>query len=330
MSRASRRRFLVAFGALGALAAARAHSQGHAPQAQIAVLSDSTGNVAEARWLAFRDRLRELGYVEGKNLAIAWRFSGGVQSRLPSLAAELVALKPSVILTVTTPATQAAMKATASIPIVFVGAGEPVESGLVASLARPGGNVTGTTNMSGALSGKWLEILIAIKPGARKFAFLGQGNNRGFASVLRSTQTAASALGVSVRPLEATNPREVEQAFELMRSEKFDALMVASSPVILSQGEQIVDLAARHRLPALYSRDEYLGLGGLLSYGPDRNAYFRRSAEYVQRILQGTRPSDLPVEEPSRFVLVINMKTARALGLNMPQSLLLRADRLIE
>jgi len=327
MSAMSRRPFLLA---LGALAAGSALAQGQLPQSRIAVLSDSADSATSPRWQAFRDRLRELGHVEEKNLAIEWRFSGGVQSRLPALAAELVALKPQVILTVTTPATQAAMKATPTIPIVFIGAGDPVESGLVASLARPGGNVTGTTNLSSELSGKWLEILIAIKPGAKKFAFLGQTNNRGFVSVLRSTQSAANALGVSLQPLDATSPGEVDQAFALMRAESFDGFIVASTPVILPQRKQIVALAARHRLPALYALDEYVEAGGLLCYAPDRNAYYRRSAEYVQRILQGARPSDLPVEEPSKFELVINLRTAKALGLRMPQSLLVRANRVIE
>jgi putative ABC transport system substrate-binding protein len=328
MMQASRRRFLTATGAL--FASGLVHGQSGAAQARIAILSDAKDDSTGALWRAFHARLGELGYVEGKNIAITWRFSDGVQSRLPSLAAEVVTLKPHVILTVSTPATQAVMKASSTIPIVFVGAGEPVESGLVASLARPGGNVTGTTNMSGALAAKWLEALIAIQPGASTFAFLGQTQNRGFTAVLRSMQNAANALGVSVRPFEASTTRDVEQAFERMRAERFDGFIVASSAAILSHREQIVDLAARHKLPALYARADYVTAGGLLSYGPDRHAYYRRSAEYVQRILQGARPADLPVEEPSKFELLINMRTARAIGFKMPQSLLLRADRLIE
>ncbi len=328
MSLVGRRRVLFAAAAL--VAAAGVRGQASKRGVHIAILSDSIDTAAAARWRSFHERLRELGYVEGGNLRISARYSEGQQSRLPALAAELVALAPDVIVCATTPATLAAKKATSILPIVFIGSAEPVETGLVASLARPGGNVTGTAIISAEMSGKWIELLIELSPGAGKFAFLGQATNPGIVVVFRSMQAAASSVGSSARLLEATNPTEVDQAFAVMVAEKFDAFMVASAPVILPQSRQIVELAAHHRLPGLYARDEYLAVGGLLSYSPDRNAYFRRSAEYVHRIVQGTKPADLPVERPTKLDLVINLRAARALGLKISQSILLRADRVIE
>ena len=328
MGLVGRRRVLLAGGALAATAGV--YAQAPARAAHLAILSDSIDTAAAPRWRAFHQRLRELGYREGANLRISARYSEGVQSRLPGLAAEMVALAPDVIVCATTTATLAAKRATSVLPIVFIGAAEPVDTGLVASLARPGGNVTGTAIVSAEMSGKWMEILKEISPGARKFAFLGQASNPGLAVVFRSMQAAAASLDSSAQLLEATDSAQVDQAFAVMVAEKFDAFMVASAPVILPHSRQIVELAARHRLPGLYARDEYIAEGGLLSYTPDRDAYFRRAAEYVHRIFQGTRPADLPVERPTKFYLVINLKVARALDLKIPQSILLRADRVIE
>lgn len=322
-----RRRILLASAALLAAAAARAQAPGRT--VHLAILSDGKEGIVAPRWGFFFERLRELGYTRSGNLRITERSSGGAQARLLELAAELVALSPDVIVCQTTPATSAAKRATSVIPIVFIGAAEPVETGLVASLSRPGGNVTGTAIMSAEMAGKWLEILSEIKPGAKRFAFLGQ-DNAAIAVVLRAMEAAAAERGASARLLDATSATAVDAAFALMRAEKYDAFMVASAPVILPQARQIAALAAREGLPGLYARDEYLEAGGLVSYTPDRNAYFRRGAEYVHRILQGARPGDLPVERPTKFELVLNMKAARAQGLRLPPSFMLRVDRVIE
>ena len=222
------------------------------------------------------------------------------------------------------------MQATSTIPIVFTAAAEPVEMGLVASLARPGGNVTGQAIMSAQVSAKWIEILTEIAPRARKFAFLGQASNQAIVAVFRSMQETASAHNFSVRLMEAIDPGAVDRAFKVMVAEKFDGFMVASAPVLLPHRQQIVDLAVRHRLLAVYARNEYVTAGGLLSYAQDRNAMFLRTADYVHRILQGAKPSNLPVEQPTKFELVINMKTAKAMGLTIPQTVLIRADQVIQ
>jgi putative ABC transport system substrate-binding protein len=320
----------VLFASVALLAAARAHAQATGRAIHLATISDSHEGGDAARWQVFYDRLRELGYREGWNLRVSARYSQGAQDRLPALAAELVALAPDVIACGTTPATHAVKRATTTIPVVFIGAAEPVETGLVASLSRPGGNVTGTAIMSAEMSGKWIEMLREISPGAKKFAFLGQASNQGIAVVYRSMQAAATAIGATARLMEATSAVEVESAFAEIARGRYDAFMVASAPVLLPQRQQIVELAARHRIPGLYARDEYVAAGGLMSYTPDRRAYFRRAAELVHRIIEGTRPADLPVERPTKFELIVNLKTAAAIGLKIPASILLRADRVIE
>ena len=328
MSRIRRRQFLIAGGVLISAPLARPQPAGR--QARIAILDDAREGADAARWHSFRSRLQELGYVEGRNLVIEARFSQGAPERLRALTAELIAVSPDVIVVSTTPATRAAMQATSAIPIVFAAVGAPVETGLVAGLARPGGNVTGLTIMSAEISAKWIEILTVIAPGARKFAFLGQASNQAVAAVFRSMQETARERNFFVQLMEATDPGAVDRAFELMVAEKFDGFMVASAPILLPHRQQIVDLAVRHRLPAVYSRDEYVTAGGLLSYAPDGNALFRRAADYVDRILRGAKVANLPVEQPTKFELVVNLKTAKALGISISQSILLRADRVIE
>lgn len=328
MSRIRRRQFLIAAGALISAPLARPQPAGR--QVRIAILDDAREGADAVRWHSFRSRLQELGYVEGRNVVIDARFSQGAPERLRALTAELVALSPDVIVVSTTPATRAAMQATSAIPIVFTAVSEPVETGLVASLARPGGNVTGLAIMSAQISAKWIEILTEIAPGARHFAFLGQASNQAVAAVFRSMQETARERNFFVRLMEATDPGAVDRAFELMVAEKFDGFMVASTPVLLPHRQQIVELAARHRLPAVYARNEYVTAGGLLSYAPDGNALFRRAADYVDRILRGAKASNVPVEQPTKFELVVNLKTAKALGISISQSILLRADRVIE
>jgi len=252
-----------------------------------------------------------------------------VRSRLPALAAELVTMAPDVIAVVTTPATRAVMGATSTIPIVFSN-GDPLGAGLVSNLARPGGNATGQSIMSVENATKYLEFMIALVPGTKKVAMLGQASNRTIASVFRTVQSLAKSRDISVRLLEATQPNEVDSAFETMAREQFDGFITSSAPVVLRHRRQIVDLAARHRLPGVYPRREYSAIGGLLSYEADRVRIFRTMAEQVHRVLKGAKPGDLPVQQPTKFILTINLKTAEALGLTVPRSILLLADQVVE
>jgi len=328
MSQVGRRQFLLA-GAAMLAAPRKGAGQPRGEQVRIAIFEDGNQGATEALWREFRGRLRELGWVEGKNVSFVSRFSQGKRDRLPELAAELVGLAPDVIVAATTPASRAAMRATSSIPIVFI-TGDPLGGGLVSNLARPGGNATGQSIMSAELSAKWLEILAELVPGTKNIAMLGQASNRSLVAVFRSLQQAAEARGISVRLLEATQPQEIDSAFETMAREGFDAFITASALTVLRHRRQIVDLAARYRLPAVYSRDEYVAAGGLLSYAPNRVAAFRSLADQVQRVLEGANPGDLPVQQPTKFDLTINLRTAKALGIEIPTSVLLRADRVIE
>jgi len=296
---------------------------------RIAIFEDGSKGATESLWREFRGRLRELGWIEGQNVSYIERFSQGERSRLPSLAQELVASAPDVIAVVTTPATRAAMHATSSIPIVF-STGDPVGAGLVSNLARPGGNATGQSIMSIELSTKWFEVVAELVPGAKKVAMLGQASNRTTFKVFRTAQKAAAAREISLHLLEATQPGEVDRAFETMVQENFDAFIVVSAPVVLRHQRQIVALAARHRLPGVYAREEYVVAGGLLAYTPSRVALFRNMADQVQRVLQGASPGDLPVQQPTKLDLTINMRAAKAMGIEIPPSVLLRAERVIE
>ena len=328
MGQISRRQFLFSAGAL--LAGRSALAQPAGRPARIALLAAAREDASAALWRTFRGRLRELGYVEGQNLVIEARFAQGASERLPALAAELVGLKPDLIVASGTSETLAALRATSTIPIVFTSSADPVKTGMVASLARPGGNVTGQSSMYTVISAKWIEMLLELVPGAKQIAFLGLTSNEAIRINFRSMQEVARPRGVAVRLLEAGTPGAIERAFEVMVAEKFDGFMVAAAASLLANRRQIVELAARHRLPATYARDEYVAAGGLLSLGTDADHQYRRAAEYVHRILQGAKPADLPVEQPTKFELVVNLKTARALGLKIPQSILLRTDRVIE
>ncbi len=297
---------------------------------RIGVLDEGQEDVQAEYWRAFRDQLQKLGYAEGKNLVIEARFAQGVSARLHAQAAELVALKPDLIVTATTLPTQAAMKATSGIPIVFVSAGDPVKSGLVASLARPRENVTGQSIMTTQLAVKRLEMLLEVAPVKRKIAYLGQSSNPLRTEEVQTLQEIGQSRGVAIRLLDVSAPDAIVRVFELIVREKFGGLLVAASPVLFAHRKTIVDLAARNRLPAVYPREEYVAAGGLLSYGRDVVAGYRRAADFVHRILQGAKPSDLPVEQSASFRTVVNLATARALGIKIPQSILVRADQVIE
>jgi putative ABC transport system substrate-binding protein len=273
--------------------------------------------------------LRELGYVEGQNLAVEARGAEGHVDRLPELAAGLVRAGVEVIFTNGYPATVAAKNATKTIPIVFSTHVDPVGTGLVVSLARPGGNVTGFTLMGPELAGKRLELLREAMSGVSRFAILMNMANPGFEPTLRQTESAARSLGVSLHLLEANAPAEFERAFTSMVERGATALHVQLDPMFLAQRARLVELAAKHRLPALYDLREFVDGGGLISYGPRLSEELRRTAAHVDKILKGAKPADLPVEQPSRIELVVNTKTAKVLGLTIPQSVLLRADEII-
>ncbi len=278
---------------------------------------------------AFRQGLRDLGYVEGQNITIEPRWAEGRFERLPDLAAELVRLKVDVIVSVVTQASLAAKNATRTIPIVMVAAGDPLGSGLVANLARPGGNVTGPSSMYADLAGKQLELLMKTTPKVSRVAVLWNPANAVWqAQMLRQTEGAARALRLQLQLLEARGPDELEGA--AMTRERASALLVQVDVIFALHARRMADLAAKRRVPAMYGAREHVEAGGLMSYAPNVLDLFRRAATYVDKILKGAQPGDLPVEQPTKFELVINRKTAKALGLTIPQSLLQRADQVIE
>ena len=283
---------------------------------------------------AFRQGLRDLGYVEGRNLVIEYRYSEGKPEWFAALAAELVALKVDVIVASSTPAALAAKQATRTIPIVLTGAGDPVTSGLVTSLARPGGNVTGLSILSPELVGKRLELLTQAVPGVSHVAVLWQPGGglgeRTEKDMLKGAEVAARALGVRPQFVEARGSADFDRAFSDMTRARAGALTVLPSPMLNNERRRLVDLAAKNRLPAVYPLRVFVDVGGLMSYGANLADMFRRAATYVDKILKGAKPADLPIEEPTKFELVINLKAAKALGLTIPQTLLQRADQVIQ
>jgi putative ABC transport system substrate-binding protein len=279
---------------------------------------------------AFRQGLRELGYVEGRNIVIETRSAEGKSERLPGLAAELVRLTVDVIVAASPPATEAAKQATSTIPIVFALSGDPVAAGLVASLARPGGNVTGLATISQDLVGKQLELLKEVAPKISRVAVLQNPSNSGHALSLPSAEGAARTLGVQLQIQKAGNPAEIEAAFAAMTRQHAGGVLVLRDALFREQRTQIAALAAKRRLPAVYGLREQAEAGGLMAYGASAPYNFRRAATYVDKILKGAKPADLPVEQPTKLELVINLKTAKALGLTIPPSLLGRADHVVE
>src|SRR5215813_4554691 len=280
---------------------------------------------------AFRQELRDLGYVEGQNLAIAYRGAEGQDERLPALAAELVGLHVDVMVAVGPTATRAAQHATPTLPIVMTGTADPVGAGLVASLARPGGNTTGVSLMMAELPGKRLEILKETVPQSTRVAVLANPAFEVYPLYLHNLTVAARALGLHLQVVEVRNAEELDPAFAAMTRERTDALMVLADPLLMDTLlGQVADLAATHRLPAMYTWRMYVEAGGLMSYGPSLLERHRRAATYVDKIFKGANPADLPVEQPTQFELVINLKTAKALGLTIPASVLLQADEVIK
>jgi ABC-type uncharacterized transport system substrate-binding protein len=281
-------------------------------------------------WNAARQGLRELGYVEGQNITLEVRWAEGRTDRLPELVAELVRSKVDVLVVATTPAALAAKNATRTIPVVFVAVGEAVESGLVANLARPGGNLTGLTLLNAEISGKRLELLKESLPRISRVAVLTNPGNPIHTVFWRQTLTAAKTLGLKLQPIQVRASEDFEEAFQAATSGRADALLAFDDSLTVGYRTRLVALAAKHRLPTMYGLREFPDAGGLVSYGPNFPDQYRRTGTYVDRILKGARPADLPVEQPTKFELVINLKTAKALALTIPPSVLARADEIIQ
>jgi putative ABC transport system substrate-binding protein len=320
-----RRAFL---GTLAFLAAPRS-SEGQ-QAAKVARIGWVGGETCSRQCEAFRQGLRDLGYVEGRDVVIEYRDYGGKLDRLPALMTDLVALKVGVIVVPNTPAAVAAKQATTTIPIVFTSVGDPVASGLVTSLRRPGGNVTGFSVVAQDLVGKLLELLKQAVPDVSRVALLVNANDRAKNERLEAAAVAARALGVQLQVVEARSPADLDRAFSDMTRARAGALAVLPTPMFSIERRRLVDLAANSRLPTMFPYSEFVDAGGLMAYGPNLVDLSRRSATYVDKILKGAKPSDLPVEEPTKFDLVINLKTAKALGLTIPPSLLARADQVVQ
>lgn len=309
--------------------AARAQQVGRV--SRIGLLSSASPSAGADRLLAFKQGLHALGYDEGRNLIIEYRWAEGRDDRLPALAADLVRLKVEMIVTQGTLATAEARKASAAMPVVFAVAGDPIAAGLVSSLARPGGNVTGLAVMGSEMTAKRLELLREAVPGVTRVAALWNPGNASSRPELQQTEAAARTLGLQLQSVEVRDPRLLEQAFAAMTKQSAGALIVLSDSMLFGQRMRIADLAVQHRLPAIAWTPEFAESGRLLMvYGPNVAEMHRRAAAYVDKILRGASPADLPVEQPTRFELAINLKTAKTLGLTIPPSLLLRADRVVQ
>ena len=305
-------------------------AQGPARIRRIGLLSAHSASSTASWHQAFRGGLTDLGWTEGKNIAIEYRYAEGRSERAHDLATELVKLKVDIIVASVTPDAIAAQRATRTIPIVIVAAGDAVAMGLVESLARPGGNVTGLVPMSMETSGKRLELLKEMIPGLARVAVLRNPDNAAAPMSWKEIELPARQLGLRVHSLEVRSPDDFGKAFDLAVGARAGALFIVPDPVITPHLTRLAVLAEKNRLPSIFHISDFPDAGGLLSYGPDRADMFRRAATYVDKILKGARPADLPVERPTKFELVVNLKTARALGLTVPQNLLFRADRVIE
>ena len=297
---------------------------------RIGFLAATKPAAVAARTAAFRQGLRELGYVEGKNIVVDYRYAEGNADRERELAAELVRLKVDIIVTTGPTVTRNAKETTATIPIVFAQDGDPVASGFVASLARPGGNLTGLSNLSPELSGKRLEFLKEIVPKLSRVAAIGGSNEPNNAQILKELELAAGALKVKLQTLDVRSPADIETAFQAAAKGRADGVVLLGSVVFNAHRKQIVELAVKHRLPATYTRQEFVEEGGLMTYGPNINDLFRRAATYVDKILKGRKPADLPVEQPIKFEFIVNLQAAQQIGLTIPPKMLLRADRVIK
>lgn len=318
---------LLAVGLL--IASSTSGAQPHGPY-RIGFLSPATASSMAPRLDAFKRGLVELGYVEGRTIVIDYRWGEGKEGRLPGLAQELVRLKVDVLLVHGVAATQAARKASAALPIVCFACGDLVSTGVVASLSRPQGNITGLTILAPEVSGKRLELLREIVPGLARVAVLWNALNPVSVPELKETQAAAQALGLAALSFSVKGPQDLERAFSEIRQTGADALVVLSDAMLYGQRARIADLAVASRLPSVSWTGEFAKSGGLIGYGPDVFAIARRAATYVDKIAKGAKPADLPIEQPDKFEFVLNASTAKALGLEIPQSLLVRADEVVQ
>ena len=306
-----------------------AEAQQPAKVPRIGVLGASPLSANLARIKAFREGLSELGYVEGKSIAIEWRFIDGKPNQLPALAVELTRLKVDVLVAFGPTSTQAAKEATNTIPIVMAQVNDPVGAGFVASLARPGGNITGLSIMAPELSGKQLELLKEVVPKLSRVAVFGTSTEPGNTQSVKETELAAKTLGVQLQYLDVENPKDVDIAFRNAVRGRAHAIIFLQSPVFSSRRKPLAELAVKNRLPAVYPQTDYIDAGGLMFYGPSMSDLFHRTATYVDKILKGAKPADLPVEQPKKFEFIINLKAAKQIGLTIPPNVLARADRVI-
>ncbi len=307
-----------------------AQAQQPAKVPRIGYLTQASASVIASRIEAFRQGLRELGYTDGKNIVVEWRSAEGNQDRLKELAAELVRLKVDVIVSSGPTITRVLKEATSTIPTVMAQDTDPVGSGFIASLARPGGNLTGLATLAPEVSGKQLELLKEIVPKLSRVAVIGNSTNPGDAQALRETVLAAGSFEVYLRYLDVLAPKDIETAFRAAAKGRADALLVLGNPILNNQRKQVVELAVKHRLPATYTRPEFIEAGGLMYYGTNYDELFRRAATYVDKILKGAKPAELPVEQPKKFELIINLKAAKQIGLTIPPNVLARADKVIK
>ena len=314
--------------ALAGLAATTLASAQH--PARIGRLSPLSAEADAPNLEAFRKGLRELGWVEGRTVALETRFADGHADRLRALAADLVGRGVNLILTGSSAGALAAKSVTSTVPIVMVTTGDPVADGIVASLARPGGNVTGVTALGQVLNVKRLELIKEAVPGVTRVAVLVNPVSYYTPGIIRDRQKAAEALGLDVRIVEATGPAGYEKAFAAMEADRIRAVMVQTDPAFITDRRRIVEQAARHRIPAVYGEREFVDAGGLMFYGASLATMYRDAAVYVDKILKGARPADLPVEQPTKLELVINARTAKALGIAIPPAVLVRADQVVE
>jgi putative tryptophan/tyrosine transport system substrate-binding protein len=308
---------------------ASAEAQQSKKSTRIGFLAASSSPVARTRIEAFRHGLRSLGYVEDKDIVIEYRFAEGKPEQLPHYAAELVRLNVDIIVTLGPRDTRAAKEATKTIPIVMGQDSDPIGSGFVSSLARPGGNITGLSTVAPELSGKQLELLKEIVPRLSRLNVLGNSTEPGNAQLLRAMELAAGALKVQLKHLEVRDSTDIETAFSVFKGDRPDAINVLRNPIAATRRKQVVDLAAKYRLPAMHATPEWVEVGGLISYAPDFLDNWRRAATYVDKIIKGVKPAEIPVEQPTKFELVINLKTAKQIGLTIPPNVLARADRVI-
>ncbi len=302
------------------------------PTTRVRVIGVVSATSPEIAWVdVFRQGLRGLGYVEGRDIRIEQRFAAGRPERFPDLIAEMVHLKVDILVVASAPGALAAKRATTSIPIVFLGVGDPVAQGVVPSFARPGGNITGLSLAFGErFAGKWVELLREAVPGVSHVAAMLSSSNPGNVTYRKEIQQSAKVLGVKLELFSVSDREQLDAVFKAIIASRATAVIVAAAPLFSVHLPQLVEFAARNRLPAMYFFREYVEAGGLMAYGPSLTDSWQRAAIYVDKILKGAKPADLPVEQPTKFELVINMKTAKALGLTIPPSLLLRADQVIE